>query len=112
MSATTTQRVPNNAIDEEDSNKEANQVAADPGQIAKLSDAQQPPSSQALQTAAIPPPQFATELPPTGSQYGGQINLAPVSLPKPAFERDSPFDRIFRDTGKGKCLLETLLEPD
>ena len=112
MSATATQRVPNSALGEDDSNKEANQVAADPGQIAKLSDAQQPPNSLTIQTAAIQPPQFATGLPLTGSQYGGQINLAPASLPKPAFERDSPFDRIFRDTGKGMYWLETLLEPD
>ena len=112
MSAAVTQGVSNNAKDEDDSKTDTNQVAADPDQIAKLSDAQQPPNSQNLQTLALQPPQFVTGLPPTGSQYGGHINLAAAPLPKAAFERDSPFDRIFRDTGKGKCWPETLLESD
>ena len=88
------------------------ETSVDSAKIALLSDAQHPPSSQSHATPVIQPPQLANGPLPAGSQYGGQINLAPAAMPKPAFERDSPFDRIFRDPGRGKYWLEPSLYPD
>jgi hypothetical protein len=102
MSAAATPGVFDGAKVEDSSKEDSRQMPSDSSKIAQLSDAQQPPSSQVLSTPVMQPPQFATGPPPAGSQYGGQINLAPAAMPKPAFERDSPFDRIFRDPGKGE----------
>jgi hypothetical protein len=69
----------------------------------QLSDSQQPASAPNVPACTMQPPPFATGQPPAGSQYAGQANLGPAAaMPKPAFERDSPFDRTFRDAGKGE----------
>lgn len=75
------------------------------GLIAQLSDAQQPLNSQSLSNATMQPPQLGTGLPISGSHYGGSINLAPPVVPKAPFERDSPFDRVMRDSGKGESRM-------
>src|SRR4051812_33597377 len=97
MSATATPGMLDSTKFEDSSKEDSSQTAADSSKAAQPSDAQQPPGSQSLSTSAMHPPQVANGLLPSGSQYGGQINLGPAAIPKPAFERDSPFDRIFRD---------------
>jgi hypothetical protein len=101
VSATATPGVPDSTKFEDSSKEDSSQTVTDPSKAAQLSNAQPPPSSQSLSTSVMQPPQFANGLLPSGSQYGGQINIVPAAIPKPAFERDSPFDRIFRDPGKG-----------
>ena len=77
------------------------ETAKEASKTGQMTDAHQPSNSQFAQTTAMQPPQFATGAPPAGSHYGGSINLAPAAPPKNAFERDSPFDRVMRDPGKG-----------
>jgi hypothetical protein len=101
MSAAATPAVLDSTKLEDSSKEDSSQTVADSTKAAPLSDAPQPPSSQSLSTSVMQPPQFTNGLLPPGNQYGGQINIVPPAIPKPAFERDSPFDRIFRDSGKG-----------
>lgn len=74
-------------------------------QTAQLADTQQPPTSQQLQTSTMQPPHPATGAPVPGSHFGGSITLGQAPAPKNALERDSPFDRVMRDPGKGQSLL-------
>lgn len=110
--AAATPGVPDSANIEDSSQEDSSRLPADGSKVAQRSNSQQPPSSQVLPTSGMQPPQFANGPPPAGNQYGGQINLAPAAIPKAAFERDSPFDRIFRDPGKGECWLGPLFHPD
>jgi hypothetical protein len=112
MSAVATPGVLDSTKIEESGKEDSNTMPAESSKITQLSDAHQQLSSQTLPTQIAQPPHCATGPQLAGSQYGGQINLAPAAMPKPAFERDSPFDRMFRDPGKGKRWLKSLLHPD
>ena len=79
----------------------SSEIAVAPGKGAQLSDAQLPPTAQVMPASTMQPPQFAIGPPPPGSQHVGQIGFAPGATMKSAFERDSPFDRVHRDVGKG-----------
>ena len=107
MSARATPGVVDNAKTEDSTKEDPSAIPPESGKNAQLSGAQQPASSQNVPTSMMQPPQFATGQPPAGGQYTGQTNLVPAAVPKPAFERDSPFDRIFRDPGKGEEVAWT-----
>jgi hypothetical protein len=112
MSAVATPGVGDDTKIEDRGKEDSKAMPAESSKIAQLSDVHQQLGSQNLPTQITQPQHFATGPQPAGSQYGGQIHLAPAAMPKPTFERDSPFDRIFRDPGKGKHCLRPLLHLD
>lgn len=105
MSARATPGLVDNAKIEDGPKEDPTGLPTESGKSAPLSSSQQPASFQNIPTSIIQPPQFASGQPPAGNQYPSQTNLVPAAIPKPAFERDSPFDRIFRDPGKGEEWL-------
>lgn len=113
MSAAATPGVVDSAKVEDSGKDDAQATPAESTKTAQPSDVQLPPNAQTNSAPTTQPPQSATGQPPVLGPYGGQINFVHAAAPKAAFERDSPFDRIFRDPGKGgSCsgLWQTLTD--